>query len=252
MLEVDRILAESFPVMASDGSQGVPSLVFVSAPRDVVVYTTIRSFEQRIEIAPEKLVAEIRSDYQRVLGLRRVERRVFDAIAFAEDLSFAVLAADFPRDAPADFYVPSLSYLRHQLKTLAGEMLVPQNMFIAIDGIYRQAEGQVVEMSFSTGRSTKRERMRLGGQCLRREAYHVGGSNAVNGDIEIYHIAVRWQRVRESLKGELELTLHGLVYLLHKPAPVLDVAVLRNGLFVSDLLFTAAKIRQLCEQRENH
>lgn len=103
------------------------------------------------------------------------------------------------------------------------------NLFPAIHKLYDDKEaGRVVDMSCQvpTG-STKSEKMRKKSTCLRDEAFHVGGVNAVNGKIEPYSIALAWQPNNSKLPRR-ELQIHGGVRDLHSTNPSINYFIAKN------------------------
>jgi hypothetical protein len=214
--------------------------------------SSIREYEERVEVDVNALPAAVKRNYgeiKELIGVRIVKKQVFDAVWIPRNGYTVITAVDFPRGAPSDFVVPGQIFLRQLIRHAAGVRVDPINLFGAIDAVYESDWGKVVELGFTTDTgSVKHEKMRLRRPCLRREAFHVGGKEAVDGVLHPFQVSVRWDaEYPQDLDGHPELTLHGTARMLHHAQPLYD-AVFRHGLRIGDLHMLKLKLVPLARR----
>lgn len=220
-----------------------------------LIASSIREYEERVDVDVSALPAAVKRDYgdiKELIGVRAVRKQVFDAVWLPVRGHTVVTAVDFPRGAPGDIVVPGQTFLRHLIRHGAGVRVDPINLFNAIDAVYESDWGKVVELGFTTDTgSVKHEKMRLQKPCLREEAFHVGGKEAVDGVIHPFQVSVQWAaEYADDLRGNPELTLHGTARMQHHVQPLYD-AIFRHGLRIGDLRVLKSRLIPLTRVNAN-
>lgn len=229
-----------------------PKLCFIHESEDGVtlVYKSIRAVEKREAVSMAAIPADARpafSAYKEIIGVKQNKFRAFDVIWLPYDGAVVELRVDFPNGANADASEIAISQTLEAFKSDSSSAIdeTPVNLFPIIKRIYEAAnEGRVVEFALhtSTG-SFKHEKMRLGDTCLREERYHLGGKNALRGEIELFKLGVRWTvDYGEDDYTSPELFLNGSFKMLHSGDYPLETAIIRNCTGELDYNFIRAKI----------
>ena len=84
--------------------------------------------------------------------------------------------------------------------------------------------------------------MRRRANCLRDEAYHKGGKQALGAPIEPYRLSIVWKRKMKEVESKPELNLHGSSLLAGAHGAVLSDAVIRKCMGSDDFLFVESRI----------
>ena len=226
----------------------VPRLVhrFTDDRGTFLLASSIREYEERVDVDVNALPAAVKRAYgeiKELIGVRVVKKQVFDAMWLPATGNTVVTSVDFPRGAPGDIVVSGQTFLRQLIRHGAGVRVDPINLFGAIDAVYESDWGKVVELGFTTDTgSVKHEKMRLQKPCLREEAFHVGGKEAVDGILHPFQVSVQWTtKYTDELIGNPELTLHGTARMQHHAQPLYD-AIFRHGLRIGDLRMLKSKL----------
>ncbi|MEP6483356.1 MAG: hypothetical protein ABJB01_02820, partial [Rudaea sp.] len=122
--------------------------------------------------------------------------------------------------------------------------IAARNLYAAVSDLYTSGGGRVVELGFITDNSSvKHQKVRTGGKCIRRDAYHKGGTVAVGNNITPFKIAVQWNV--DDLPGVsslIEVSLNGIARMTVEAMPQLVEAVVRNAFTTSHNDLIASKL----------
>lgn len=225
------------------GLPTVPTLVNVNVDDSGVTATfaSVRVLSIREELDRTELPAEAAdalSGFDELVGIRHERWQAMDVVRVSPDGTQIDVRIDFPLGMPSNAGDFAHLRIRQELARLAGRDLLPlpTNLFPLIDRIYKaEGEGNVVELAFgTTTASLKHEKMRRRKTCLRQEAYHQGGKQALASEIEIHRISVLWALPWERTVSRPELTLNATLHSAAAAAPVLTNAIIRNCADESD------------------
>lgn len=231
----DRILKQ-FLDSAPSTAIYKPLLLAVEEREDALyaVYHSTRIKEIRKELNQSDFeddqAKEVIGEFSEVVGIKRSLSRAFEVIvipnATERDIEFRMDLSGAPVEQAAKCRL----HIEQEL-----EDRVPRfnegyaNLFPAIHRLYGDKKaGRVVDMSsvVPTG-STKSEKMRRKGTCLRDEPFHIGGVSAVDGKIEPYSIALAWKPKHSSMP-QRELQIHGCIRDLHSANPSINYFIAKN------------------------
>lgn len=231
----DRILKK---FLSSTPSKAIykPLLLAVEDREDALyaVYHSTRIQELREELDQsdfeDEQAKEIIGEFSEVVGIKRSLSRAFEVIVIPNDTNRDI---EFRMDlsgAPVEQAAKCRLQIEQDLEDeVPGFNEGYVNLFPAIHKLYGDKKaGRVVDMScvVPTG-STKNEKMRRKGTCLRDEPFHVGGVNAVDGKIEPYSIALAW-KPKNSKMPPRELQIHGSIRDLHSANPSINYFIAKN------------------------
>jgi hypothetical protein len=214
------------------------------------LFSTIRSFEERVEISPDQIpqgAFPSLAAFDELIAIRRVKYEAYGVIWILDDSDEAEIRIDTHVDDTshglADFH--QRMYAQLHGRSGSKSVLSPINLFGAIKSLYdAKQEGILAELSFATTTgSVKQERMRSHAS-LRQETYHVGGVQALATEIEPFRIALRWRR-QNALTKEVsspELHLGGSLLMVSSASPELSTAAILRATSFDDFDFVHAKL----------
>ncbi len=187
------------------------------------------------------------AEYDEIVGVRHVSKQAFDVLWLPNN--------DDPIEIRVDLFerlqLDVAKIAHNRIKTCINEMLdntilnVPQNLYPLIAKFYRSSEeGTVVELAFiTTTASQKHEKMRRKSICLRKEAYHKAGKQALASEIDPYMLSITWNRTYEDDIGSTpKLTLQTRSSNATMSTPTLYDAEFRNCIDIEDYVFIRDKI----------
>lgn len=244
-------LADAFPgvanhadVVAATNAQPVSVGSLDLLVGKAALFTSARSYLDRVDIPASKLKAGEAEGYEKIYALRRVFVQTYDAIWIPEEGDVAVIATDLPQKAPSGFARDSQIALEVQLRRVLNRTIEAVNLWQAVDGLYKANEGHLVDHGFvNNAEAVKHHASRRGGKGLRDDVYDRAGAAAVGDDLLTFKIAIAWARQNEkSVKARPELILPGQSALLNAANARLDHAIVRNCLNTRDLDFVISKL----------
>ncbi|MDP4027032.1 hypothetical protein Q8W71_31060 [Methylobacterium sp. NEAU 140] len=209
----------------------------------VRVVTTREPLE--IDQMPEDAASALEG-WDELIGVRHRRLHSIDVLWLPNDDDFVEVRADYPIGISRNVGEEVHRRVRNKIAELVGYdvLQTPVNLFPLIDGIYRQRDGKVVELSFgTTTASLKNEKMRRKRLCLRDEAYHRGGSAALELPIQPFNLSVVWQRRLGPNRFSLpELSLRSTSYESGSANPQLFDAVISKCMGHSDYDYVRGRI----------
>jgi hypothetical protein len=225
----------------------------------ILIFCSKRSIRERVDIPPEGNLAE----YSEVIGIKLHHKQSFDIIVLNPLTNTIEIRVDVDSNVPSDDRRVAFNQIKRKFQELVSELLRIDdyqlndkvNLFSVIDKLYRSEEGRVCELAFTTDgtSSNKHEKMRRRHECLRKEEYHKGGFQAVEGRISIYRIAVTWEHVKEAtLVTEPELLLPGSSRMLSSEEAILDEAIITDCAGIADYSFVINKLNSFLENEPNN
>ncbi|MBK67620.1 MAG: hypothetical protein CMP22_05780 [Rickettsiales bacterium] len=208
----ETIFSEFYPLplpksKINKQKHSAPKLTSVEKLTDgvAVVFCSIRNIETREPIHKNSINFGSEysiDDYSSIIGVKKIKLQAYDVIWLPNEGNLISLRTDFQKEYSQLHATEAQKTLRKTLEIgLKRKMGEPANLFPLIQKIYKnKEEGTVVELAFTTTTaSNKHERMRRRGkqECLRREAFHDGGTKALKGQIEPYKIGVQWHPLEQ-------------------------------------------------------
>ncbi|SJM91468.1 hypothetical protein CRENPOLYSF2_2240003 [Crenothrix polyspora] len=223
-----------------------------------LVFCSKRLISERTEIDPSKF-ADL-GEYTEVIGIKKYNKQFFDIVAldFANDV--IEIRLDIGNKISSDERKACFNQIKEAFEVLVSNLITEDyklsnvvNFFPAINALYRSEEGRVCELAFTTeGSSIKHEKMRRKHECLRDEAYHQGGSKAVDGNIAAYRIAVTWEhKIPSTLITQPELLLPGSSTMLSRTDISLNDAIITHCAGITDYDFVIEKLNGFLNQDES-
>lgn len=246
-----NVLTEPFPSIAAESELRAFSLSEPTSLGSISLedgsaagYTAVRSYLDRIEIPVANLRAGLNDGFEHVYAVKRVFRQTIDAIWLPAGRDFVCLIADLPLGVPSGFARDSQDYLMAQLRRHLGRALVPINLWPAIDGLYKSAEGRLVDHGFVNNEdAVKSHTARRGGRSLRDDPYDRAGAQAVGEALLTYKVAVAWARpINGATKAQPEVILPGTAQMLSSRK--LTHFIARNCISSRDLSAVTSRIIQ--------
>jgi hypothetical protein len=249
---VSGSLPNAFPALASrsairgavgGGTSSLGNFEFLSGA--AAMYTSGRSFTERVELAPSRLTGSVDGDIERLIAVTKRYVQTFDALWLPAQGNFVCLLTDQPDGAPFEFSTASQQGLMTALRKALARDCETVNLWPAIGGLYETKDGsQLVDYGFVTDdESVKHHKARRGTKCLRDGTYDKAGAAAVGDDLLLFKIAEVWARKSEN--GQVtrpEVTLPGTARMLYAAPSVLDHAIVRNCLTSRDMDFVVGKL----------
>lgn len=117
------------------------------------------------------------------------------------------------------------------------------NLFPAIGSLYQSEEGMVTHLGHTVATSVKHERMRGAGRCVRKELFHNGGLQAVDGKIAPFSIGITWGNDDETMAGfNPSLSLDGTYVMTYQATPTVDQASVRKCWTHEEAAFVVEKL----------
>lgn len=239
--------APAWPLMVNEGelqsAPTAPTLLAVVETEDGItgIYASVRVLTVRTEVDASEFPDEIASaltGYDELIGVRHIRWQAMDIIHVPSQGDIIDVRVDFPVGMLQSTGDYCHSILMGQIRSIVGPTaMAPVNLFPLIESMYSvSTEGLVVELAFgTTTASLKNEKMRRRRTCLRQEAYHVGGKQALASPIDIHRLSVVWEL---PMGGERlarpELTLAAPARSAGSAAPRLETAIIRNCTGVRD------------------
>jgi hypothetical protein len=227
----------------------------------LLVFCSKRHIKERVEIIPEQQDSEVKealAEFYEVIGFKKYDKQFFDIIVLNPKTNTIEVRIDISSNISSEDKEICFRQVKIKFQELISELTNEQykldnaiNLFPAINQLYRSNEGRVCELAFTTeGSSIKHEKMRRRHECLRTEAYHQGGSQAVDGQISAYRIAATWEhRTNATLVTQPELLLPGHHSMLNTNAPLTD-ATITNCAGIADYDFVVGKLNGFLGQNE--
>ncbi len=223
--------------------------------KQVLIFCSKRFIRERFDIPPRGDLSE----YSEIIGIKRHNKQSFDIIVLHPLTETIEIRVDVGSKVPADDRKTSFINIKRAFQELVTGFTGTQfilnnvvNLFPVINKLYlSEGEGRVCELAFTTDgtSSNKHEKMRQRHECLRSEAYHKGGFDAVEGRITAYRIAVTWEHgTGTSLVTKPELFLAGSATMLSQEEPILTEAIITDCAGKEDYNFVISKLNSFLEQ----
>jgi len=251
-----------FPVRDSDSLKSLEELgpvlsaVFERDGKTVFHYSSVRSYRDRVELSPESFSENDRErlkQYEEIYAVLPIRRQCDDAIVFNHESKLMEIRVDAPYGMSVEEVSLAAQAVAGEFNTLAastfgyspfGENAI--SFFSAIDPMYRNSsEGKVYELGFmatATGSTSNNQGKLVRGKNrdLRKDAFHVGGSSAVQ-EITPYRIGVEWSG--NGLDGAPQLIIPGTMRMLHKSPINVPEAFVRHCASEKDFAFVTNRLR---------
>jgi len=245
-----NVLSDAFPGIAPDAqlpqfmAANPTSLGMLQLSRAAAAtFTAVRSYQDRVEISVNQLVAGANDGYERLYATKLAHWQTFDSVCLIPGLDYAVLTADLPAKVPSGFAKASQQYLEAQVRIVLGRPVKSVNLWKAVAGLYKARDGRLVDHGFvNNSDAVKQHTARRGGGNLRDDPYDVAGAAAVGNNLLTYRGAISWddRKVDGGMASKPELILPGTARHLH--TGVLDHFIIRNSINSRDLEFVTSKV----------
>jgi hypothetical protein len=226
--------------------------------RIFLIFCSKRYISEKTEINPSDFQGL--GEYTEVIGIKKYNKQFFDIVVLDSANSVIEIRLDIGNKISSDERKAGFNQLKKAFEALVSELAVKDyklnnavNFFPAINTLYRSEEGRVCELAFTTeGSSIKHEKMRRKHECLRDEAYHQGGSRAVDGNIAAYRIAVTWEhKIPSTLITQPELLLPGNSSMLSRSDITLNDAIITHCAGITDYDFVVEKLNYFLNKDES-
>ena len=234
----------------------VLSKVFESDGKVVFHYCSVRSYRDRVELSPESFSErdrEMLQQYEEIYAVLPIHRQCDDAVVFHVKDNFLEVRVDAPHGMSVEEVCLAAKSITSSFNQLAATAFGYEpfganaiSFFSAIEPMYRNSsEGKVLELGFmasATGSTSNNQGKLLRGKNrdLRKDAFHVGGSKAVQ-EITPYRIGVEWSGT--GLDGVPQLTIPGTMRMLHRSPIVVSEAFVRHCASEKDFVFVTNRLR---------
>ena len=242
-------MQDAYPFLLSESELnklplGQPELLAVESTGGGIgaVFGSVRARRERVTLDPASFgdgTVNALSLFDEVYGLRLVRHQAFDGVWIPGTGDHFDLRVDCQRNTQADIARASQNLVMDAFRKLLGSdpFKKPLNLFPAMKKMYDKAnEGRVVELAFgTTTKSIKQERMRLSGDCLRDELYHVGGKEKLKTPVKPYKLSLAYTvGLGGGVEAEPEINLHTTRRVAENPNPQLFDALVRKSVGLID------------------
>ena len=226
--------------------------------RIFLVFCSKRHISEKTDINPSDFQGL--GEYTEVIGIKKYNKQFFDIVSLDSVNDVIEIRLDIGNKISSEERKAGFNQIKKAFETLVSELTGEDyelnnavNFFPAINTLYRSEEGRVCELAFTTeGSSIKHEKMRRKHECLRDEAYHIGGSRAVDGKIAVYRIAVTWEhKIPSTLLTQPELLLPGYSSMLSHASSSLEDAIITHCAGTTDYDFVIEKLNGFLNQDES-
>lgn len=204
-----------------------------------------RILEKRVELP----TAALKIDGERFASVYAVERSIvqaFGSIYIPHHGDIVQVYVDEPFGTPQATLETDHLALAIAFNTAAGDNILQTrlNLFPAIGNLYKHAdEGIVTHLGHTVATSVKHERMRGAGRCVRRELFHNGGLQAVDGEIAPFSIGITWGLEDETMtRFNPALSLDGTYVMTYQAAPTVDLASVHKCAAEDEAAFVVDKL----------
>ena len=245
-------LRESFPYLLPskalaklDAHSPVVVEVQETEHASVVIYSYVRVIENRVELPTAALSIDT-SDYTSLIAIRRQLIQGFAAVVVPHFGSTVQVFVDHPVGTPVkpleiDQFAVVAAFNSLFPNNVLHEVV---NLYPAVQRLYEaEGEGIVSHLGHTVTTSVKHERMRGPGRCVRKELFHVGGVEAVDGHITPFSIEVVWGADDETMQGfNPSLSIDGTYMMTYQSAPRIDFATLRKCAYYDDAIFVIGRL----------
>lgn len=194
--------------------------------------------------------------FDEIVGMKIRRFHAFDIVWVPNEGNLIDVRIDYPTGAHLDQVLAALKDIINKLKDVFGKHILVSdvNLFPLIDSMYFDPkEGHVVELGFgTTTASLKHEKMRRGGLCLRKEAYHKGGSDALGTPIEPHRISIVWRRpISDKAFSTPELSLNSNSFAAGSDDPTLKTVLIQKCMGEDDYQFVRQRIEYHLETKRS-
>lgn len=234
-----------------------PKLVAVESSEGGVaaVYASVRIVEERESLDPASFpeaVSEELSNFDELVGVRYVHRQAMDVVWIPNAGEYVDVRIDETQGMNHEMGKAAHERLRKELHSqLSTDFLrAPVNFFPLIAAFYESDRGRVVELAFgTTTQSLKHEKMRRSKNCLRKEAYHKGGKQALKTPIEPYRISIVWDVSQDAdVSTHPEVSFFGSLRSSLSASPVLHEVLIRKCIGVADFDVVRLEIEEQLQE----
>lgn len=231
------------------------SSVFEASGKFHFHFCSVRSYRDRIELLPEQFSEtdrEMLERFEEIYAVMPIRRQCDDFVVFDPETLFLELRLDAPLGMPADHLSSAIegvssAFNRVSLKHFGYQPFGGNavNFYSAIDRMYRNSrEGRVSELGFmasaTTSTSNNQGKLFRGkNRDLRNDAFHVGGTGAVE-EITPYRIGIQWSGAE--LEGSPQLFIPGTMRMLHKSPVTVTEAFIRHCTTEKDFQFVTDRL----------
>jgi len=252
----DSLFKENYPYLLEDNElqtieEGIYLVKIINLENKLfLVFCSKRHSSERVEISPDKVQSEL-GNFSEIYGIKKYDKQCFDLVILDTLMNRIEIRLDTGSNVSTDERRAGFFQIQQQFQKLVTKLIAaeyklenPINLFPAIDKLYRSKEGRICELAFTTETgSIKHEKMRRRHECLRGEAYHQGGSAAVDGNLATYKIAATWECIIvATLVTQPELLLPGYARMLSHSSSTLDNVIISNCIGIYDYNFVIGKL----------
>ncbi len=245
----DGNMQKAFPYILDEATLeglplGHPEIVSIErfSSGTAVVFGSVRAIRTRTTVDPDSFPEgsiDFLARFDEVIGLKLIRYQAFDLVWLSNIDSVIDLRIDCPKGTHVDIgraaQISTIeAFSRHVDFNPFG---TPANVFPLLSRMYEaKDEGRVVELAFgTTTRSIKHERMRLSGECLRAELYHIGGKANLRSPVRPFKLSLSYQfEIGNEIDSCPELNLHATSLVGENPDPQLFDAVIRKAVGLND------------------
>lgn len=256
-------------LISEDELEDVDSNIYLTSicntgNKATLIFCSKRLTQERIEIKAtqyEQAIQDVLNGFSEVIGIKNHNRQCFDIVVIDKVSKGVEIRLDHGKNIPSNDRESSFRYVQGHLQELVNQVIEtefilspPIDLFPVISSLYNSDDGRICELAFTTETgSIKHEKMRRRNECLRSEAYHKGGSAAVDGNLSVYKIAATWEyTINDKLSTQPELLLPGAVRMLSSSNTSLHDVIISNCASINDYSFITEKLKGFLEQNESN
>lgn len=245
----DSEFKDAFPYSLTEsqlwasGSEPVVVAVYDWEKVTAVVLCGPRILETREELPASAFDGGDR--YATIIGIRRSVVQSFSAVVIPHMGDTVEVYVDAPIEVPSkpielDHFAVAIAFNKAINFNALKKRL---NLFPAISPLYASDEGVVTHLGHTVSTSVKHEKMRGAGRCVREELFHVGGFEAVDGQITPFSIGIVWGlEDATTTVSNPSLSIEGTYMMTYQANPAVDVAAMRKCASYEDAAFVVGRL----------
>jgi hypothetical protein len=246
------VFATHFPYPVPDGilnglppQPAVPVAKFSGAQGTGVLFSSVNIVEIREKLTAAQIGAKA-SDYDEVIGIKKVKFQTFDALIVSNRKKYAYVLTDAFLDTTQATRRALHSNMKEAINKLAGAKVLgePLNLLPLVEPVYKSADGAVKRLHYTTtSESGKQEWMRGGGNCLREETSHKAGMKALADGFKAFGIEIEYPL--DEVQGYTPrplLAIIGTYRMTYELAPKVEDATIWGCATIDELENTLAEL----------
>lgn len=246
------VFAQHFPYPVPDSiMKGLPPqpaepvAKFQGKQSTGVLFSSVNIIEVRERLTPSQMGVKA-SDYDEIIGIKKVKFPTFDALIMSKSQDFAYVLTDAHLDTTQGTRRGLHSNIVETAKKLAKSNVLksPVNLLPLIDPMYNSGAGAVKRLHYTTTTSSgKQEWMRGSGNDLRQELSHKAGMTALSGGFKGYSIRVEYPLAKvKTYTPRPLIEIAGVYRMTYEAKPRVEDATVWDCATIDELEHTLAEL----------